>query len=93
MTTSSGTFAETELFHQLELAHKQIEVGAVYAHYRNRTLYKVINLTIIEATQEVGVLYEKESGSFPLIPWIRPISSFLEKVLVENTLVNRFQKI
>ncbi|MES2199343.1 MAG: DUF1653 domain-containing protein [Chlamydiota bacterium] len=94
MIPSSTLSSEEVLLLQLAKAHDQVEVGAIYTHYRNHTRYKVTGLAILEATQEVGVLYHQEAGSDPskAIPWIRPISSFLEKVHTEDTLIHHFQK-
>ena len=83
--------SEKELLSQLEGAHKVVEVGAVYAHYRDpKSHYKVLSLAILEATQEVAVIYQKADASSP-ISWIRPISSWVEKVSIGNALVQRFQ--
>jgi hypothetical protein len=82
MTTSSGHLSEIDLISQLEIAHTQVKVGALYAHYRNLDLYRVVGLGFIEATQEVAVIYQQESGSLKPIQWIRPISSWLEQVNV-----------
>ena len=81
--------SEGELVSQLEAAHKVVEIGGVYAHYRDsESRYKVISLAIIEATQEVGVIYQKADAP---MSWIRPISSWLEKIFIWNIFVQRFQ--
>jgi hypothetical protein len=88
--------SEEELLAHLKLAHKAVEIGAVYAHYRDpKSRYKVIGLSIIEATQEVGVMYQKTFGSEDLksIVWIRPLSSWLENVSVDGKMIQRFQKV
>jgi len=88
--------SEKELMTQLKLASRLVEVGAIYAHYRNpKSRYQVIDLSIIEATQEVGVIYRKEFGSKALssIIWVRPLSSWCEKICVEDAMVPRFQKV
>lgn len=96
MIISSEHLSEQQLISQLEEAEKMVEIGACYAHYRSPLdYYRVIGLSIIEATQEVGVAYQKEFGSEALksIIWIRPISSWLEKVLVEGSMIERFKKV
>ena len=94
MSKTSEHLSEEELVLQLEKAHKSVKVGAVYAHYRDpRSRYKVVGLAVIEATQEPGVLYQKETGSDDLksMVWVRPISSWLDKVKVDGNLVPRFR--
>lgn len=96
MTAATDHLSESELLAQLEKARKKVEIGALYLHYRNPTQpYKVLDLAIIEATQEVGVIYRKENGSkaLQLVVWIRPLSSFLEKIPFEGKQVERFKKI
>ena len=96
MTISSGHLSEEELLSKLAQARKDVEVGALYGHWRNpQSRYRVTGLAIIDATQEVGVLYKKESGSEAInsMIWVRALSSWLEKASVENVMVPRFQKI
>lgn len=76
----------------LNQASIQVEIGSIYAHYRNQALYKVIGIGLLEATQEVGIIYQEHAVSNPLT-WIRPISSFLEEVFADDLQVARFQKI
>jgi hypothetical protein len=96
MAVSSEHLSEKELLDQLEQARKEVVVGALYVHYRDRrNPYRVIDLAILEASQEPSVLYKKESASSDLssITWVRPLSSWLEKVDFEGSMVSRFQKI
>ena len=87
------TLSEEKLLTELKKAQSQVEVGAIYTHYRNKTPYKVISLAILEATQEVGIIYLKASDPLTSVTWIRPISSFSEKIDIDGVLVHRFQKI
>lgn len=92
----SEHLTEAQLLDQIEEAKTQIEVGAFYAHYRNPNVhYKVLALTIIEATQEVAVVYQKQHGSDGLksVIWVRPVSSWLELVQTSNGEVPRFHKV
>jgi hypothetical protein len=92
MTTSLNHPSEETLLSELELAREQVSIGAIYVHSRTRTPYKVIDVTIEKPIQEVAILYQKAFDPFDTIVWIRPISTFLEKVRVGNYLVPRFQK-
>jgi hypothetical protein len=92
MTASTEHLSEQELSAQLEKAHQRVKVGALYAHYRDlKNPYRVVGLGIIEATEEVGVIYQKDVGS--KITWVRPLNSWIEKVSFENQMVPRFQKV
>ncbi len=80
---------ETELLEKLTIS--SIEVGALYAHYRDlQNPYRVIALGMIEATEEPSVIYRKDDSS---VVWVRTIKSWTEMVTVEETQVPRFQKI
>lgn len=77
----------SELNAQLDDAKHLVAVGSDYFHYRNHDKYHVVGLGIIEATQEVGVIYQKDAFT-----WIRPLSSWLELVEVDGKLIPRFKK-
>lgn len=71
------------LLKELARARAQVHVGEHYVHYRYpNNLYQVVGLTIIEATQSVGVLYKKVSSTHGLeaVVWMRPLSSWVEQV-------------
>lgn len=88
--------SEEKLADALENAKHQVEVGGFYSHFRDpSSRYLVKELAIIEATQEVGVVYQKLTGSKTLqsFSWVRPISSWLELVEFGNTSVPRFHKV
>lgn len=96
MTTAVGHLSEEQLLSALKEAEACVGIGKLYRHYRSsQGAYRVTGLGIIEATQEVGVVYRKEGGSEALqsMTWIRPLSSWCEAVDFEGTKVPRFQKI
>lgn len=96
MTVLTEHLSEKELFARLEEAKKIVKIGAVYTHYRDpKSRYRVTNLAIIESTQEVGILYCKETGSDTLtsITWIRPLCSWIEQISLKNGTVPRFREI
>ena len=72
----------------IELAKKQVQVGATYAHYRDlNEHYLVIGIGIQEATEKPAVIYQKESGPI----WVRELDSWLEPVVVDGVTIARFQ--
>ena len=96
MNYVSEHLSEKELTALLEQAAQLVEIGSYYAHYRDPSgHYKVKDIAILEATQEPAVIYQKEFGSTDLksVTWIRPLSSWLEKVDHNGALVPRFQKV
>lgn len=92
MTVSSKHLSEQELSSQLNQANGIVEVGAVYIHTRSQNRYRVINLAVMEASQEIAVVYQKEGDlSSPL--WVRVLSSWTETQEIEGSLTARFQKV
>jgi len=75
---------------EIEQAHQLVKVGALYAHYKHLDqAYKVTGLSILEATDEVAVLYSPINE--PSIVFARPLQSWLEKVHVNEKVTPRFQ--
>lgn len=82
--------SETELLTRLDEAAKLVAVGSQYRHYKNQ-LYKVLSLIIIEATNEVGVVYQAQYGA--QLTFLRPLSVWLETVSYEGKTLPRFAKV
>ncbi len=51
------------------------ETHSAWVHKRSGRVYHVVGRVIIEATVEVGVIYQDDSQ----IRWMRPLNDFLEK--------------
>ncbi len=68
-----------ELRKELASAAKLVKVGGRYAHFKHPDRdYQVIDLVIIEATEEVGVVYRACYGD--QLTFVRPLKSWLEPV-------------
>lgn len=81
-----------ELQQILKIAQNQIVVGSIYAHYKNPTKhYKILSLALIESSEEIAVVYQ--SLYEPYLTWIRPLSNFLEQVVVGEKLTPRFYQL
>ena len=81
-----------ELAQRLTDAGREVEVGVRYVHYKDSTKeYVVKSLVIIEATEEVGVLYEAQYDK--RISFMRPLADFCAVVHVDVTPMPRFTKI
>lgn len=59
-----------------------------YQHYRNKRYYRVKGVAKHSETQELLVVYKALYGEGTL--WARPAAMFLELVLHEGRLVQRF---
>jgi hypothetical protein len=81
--------AQSKLAEMTAEAAKKVKIGGFYAHYKSTgKLYKVLGFVIIEATDEVGVLYQARYGE--KITFVRPLSSWLEEVEADGQFVPRF---
>lgn len=68
-----------ELADEMTALKLQIEIGANYAHYKDASkTYIVRNLVVIEATEEIGVVYQANYG--PRLMFVRPASEWLAEV-------------
>ena len=82
-----------ELVKKLIDAEREVEVGARYTHYKNRTKeYVVKSLALLEATDEVVVIYEAEYNT-PRVSFVRPLSSWCALVEVNGVSTTRFTKL
>jgi len=65
----------------------------IYRHYKGN-LYEVLDIAIHSESLEKMVLYKPlyESNEFPDAMWVRPLSMFLETVIVNGVEVPRFAK-
>lgn len=80
------------LLKELEQAHKLVKVGSEYKHYKNPDkLYKVIEIAILEASDEACVIYQAQYGD--KLSFVRPLSSWLDTVEWSGQKVPRFTKI
>ena len=87
--TPTGTLSE-----DLQRAAALVTIGGRYHHYKDPVkVYTVTDLAILEADESVAVLYRIENGQTPHFTWIRPLTSFLETVVVDGKSVPRFSKI
>lgn len=81
-----------ELAEKLARAGREVSVGARYVHYKDRAKeYVVKSFAILEATEEVGVVYEAQYDT--RISFIRPLSDFCAMIEVDGVPTPRFTKI
>jgi hypothetical protein len=74
-----------ELKERLSEAGQRVTISGKYQHFRTKGVYAVRELVLIEATEEVGVVYQAEDG----LLWLRTVDNFCE--LVDG--VERFRKV
>ena len=83
---------EQELRQAIEAAGTGVEVGGTYYHYKHPDqLYIVTELAILEADDEVCVIYQAQYGE--KVSFVRPLSSWLESVEVGGKSVARFHSV
>jgi len=84
--------SQQELTSKVNDAMKQVEIGAVYKHYRDSSMhYKVLAIGFIEETDTICVIYQALYAE--KIIWVRPFNLWLSKAQTEEGEVSRFQKI
>ena len=81
-----------DLKQELNEAAKKIEVGGLYAHYKQPELpYKIRGFAVWEETDEVAVLYQPVHE--PEVIFVRPLKIWLETVEWQGQTVSRFSKV
>ena len=71
-------------------AAKNIVLGSLYEHYRG-LLYKILHIARHIETLEELIVYQALYGEGDV--WVRPLSMFLEEVLIDGKLQPRFTRI
>ncbi len=83
---------QLELAQDLSDAQTRVTVGATYWHYKGKDkIYEVIGLGFTEATNELCVIYQAQYGE--RLTFLRPLSSWLERVEWDGKTVPRFTKV
>lgn len=67
-----------------------VEPGMKYRHFKGNK-YLVLHMAKHSETLEEYVVYQALYGEMGI--WVRPLTMFCEKVMVENIVVDRFAKI
>lgn len=67
---------------------KSIEVGSLYEHYKGLR-YKIIGIARHSETLEELVVYQALHGEYGT--WVRPLTMFLENVVIDGQLQPRFK--
>lgn len=79
-----------ELGNALEAAAEIVEIGGLYAHYKNpSSRYRVLGFTVLEASDEVAVRYisinhEDVEFTRPLVTWVESIDGNPRYTFVGN---------
>jgi len=74
---------------------KDLEIGAIYKHYKGHE-YEVVGLARHSETLEEMVVYKAlydspDFGENSL--WVRPLKMFLENITVDGVELERFKKV
>ena len=82
----------SELKNDLREAETLVHIGARYSHFKTPgSEFVVIGLGILEETEDVAVIYQSQQDDN--FTFIRPLSSWVERVEYEGARVPRFSKI
>jgi hypothetical protein len=81
---------QAQLAARLNDAKTKVTVGARYEHYKKLT-YVVIDIALLEATNEPCVIYQAEYGEH--ITFIRPVRIWIETVDVNGVPTPRFRRL
>ena len=76
-----------ELSNSLQSASVVVTVGGIYQHHKGDD-YLVEGLGFLEATDEICVIYHNQN--IPELTYIRPLTSWLEIVSVDDKSMPRF---
>jgi hypothetical protein len=79
-----------QLADTLNAVRAKIEPGSKWQHYKGNE-YIVKDIVLIEATNEVAVLYTPVLH--PSIPWVRTYASWIETVVWNESEVLRFTRL
>lgn len=88
-----GHLTQDELATIVTDAKRHVKVGVMYAHYKHPhdQFYTVLDIALMEATDEPAVVYRAEYGA--KIIYVRPLSSWLETVEVDGLPAPRFAEV
>jgi hypothetical protein len=64
-------------------------VGRKYRHFKGKE-YRVLHIAVDSETLENLVVYQALYGGGNI--WVRPLAMFMEQVVVDGKLVNRFDE-
>ena len=73
---------------KLDRARELVVEGGRYRHSKTGNEYVALSSGILEATEEVAVIYEAVERKGMI--WIRTLENFLEEVEIEGKKVGRF---
>lgn len=83
-----------ELVKIIEEAKAMVPIGSIRAHHKNSSnYYKVVDIVTYEADDELLVIYESVTSQGKGPRFARKVSIFLEKVLREGKLQERFTRL
>jgi hypothetical protein len=80
---------DEELKSMLSEAAKLVKVGGRYRHSKSGGEYIVTDLVLVEATENVGVVYSAEYGE--RFRWLRSVDDFVAEVEIDGVRRKRFE--
>lgn len=84
--------SQETLKQQLDAASKKVKIGSLYSHLKHPDkLYRISELAVIEATEEICVIYQAQYGA--KLTFVRPLSNWLEVVQKDGVEIPRFKEV
>ena len=72
----------------LVVASNELPVNSEWRHFRTLERYLITGHVILEASDEVGIVYVCRDGDF--VPMVRPAREWCEDVITAGVIVPRF---
>jgi hypothetical protein len=82
---------ESELSQRLNKANQQIEIGARYRHSKTGAIITVLDIALLEASEQPAVIYRHEEGA--KLVWVRAVDVFMSLDEIDGQKIPKFIKI
>jgi hypothetical protein len=86
-----GHISELELLKRLAKANQQVEIGVRYRHSKTGAIVTVLDIALLEASEQPAVIYRHEEGA--KLVWVRAVDVFISLDEIDGQKVLKFVKI
>ena len=84
------SIASDEILQPFSIQAQSLTKGVIYEHYKGKR-YKILCVGRNSETLEESVVYQAQYGNNDV--WIRPLSMFLEHVIINGKMQPRFKPV
>jgi hypothetical protein len=82
---------ESELLQRIDKANQQIEIGARYSHSKTGAIVTVLDIALLEDSEQSAVIYRHEEGA--KLVWVRAVDVFMSLDEIDGQRVPKFVKV